>query len=173
MNLQFKKFSSSFFLYLRLFGLHDRKENLTLTDFLVGVGQLRFRGTSVLFRLTKSIVDFVTFMNSSDDEASSLTNLYAVLNKIDRKSARLERYLGGPGKPPEERSEAYEIATHTVKVKRTGMVAGFTAVWDLEGAATPTIKLELFSDNQKPNFGRNESVDFFNQVRLGFVCLFF
>jgi hypothetical protein len=39
----------------------ENDEPITLTDFLSGVGQLKFRGTSVLFRLPKSIIDNYKF----------------------------------------------------------------------------------------------------------------
>ena len=44
------------FISYRAFGIQN-KDPLTLADFLSGVGQLKFRGTSVLFRLPHSIID--------------------------------------------------------------------------------------------------------------------
>ena len=49
----------------RQFGLAKTSDLLTLSDFLVGVGQLKFRGTSVLFRLNKSIVDLIELSDDS------------------------------------------------------------------------------------------------------------
>ena len=43
----------------RSFGLKSTADSLSLSDFLVGVGQLKFRGTSVLFRLGKSLSDIL------------------------------------------------------------------------------------------------------------------
>ena len=34
--------------------------------------------------------------------------------------------------------EKYELATHTVKVRRTGMMSDVTAIWDLPGDAVDT-----------------------------------
>ena len=47
------------------FGINRSTDSLSLSDFLVGVGQLKFRGTSVLFRLNKSIVDLIELSNDS------------------------------------------------------------------------------------------------------------
>ena len=65
----------------------------------------------------------------------------------------------------------YELATHTVKVKRSGTLVDITRLWDLEEATTPNafkIKNDelLFassSDMTKPQFDRIKSIDFFNQ----------
>lgn len=46
--------SPSFVLIIRLFG-SGHTEKLSLVDFLETVGSLRFRGTSVLFRLPVSV----------------------------------------------------------------------------------------------------------------------
>ena len=41
------------------FGLGGRDAVLPLADFLVGVGQLKFRGTSVLFRLGRALKEIL------------------------------------------------------------------------------------------------------------------
>lgn len=65
----------------------------------------------------------------------------------------------------------YELATHTVKVKRSGTVADISTLWELEGATTPLLlnkagkdMIALFEEMGKPQFGRIQSIDVFNQV---------
>jgi hypothetical protein len=123
-----------------MFGLKSKQDKLTLADFLIGVGQLKFRGTSILFRLHKPIADL---LSNSDD-------LKIIYN---------EQVFGN-------KDSEYELATHTVKVKRGGVVFDIAKLWELEGAATPSVLKEnlIFDDTfSKPMFERGESVDFFNQ----------
>jgi hypothetical protein len=124
-----------------MFGLKSKQDKLSLADFLIGVGQLKFRGTSILFRLHKPIADL---LSGSDD-------LKIILN---------EQVFGN-------KDSEYELATHTVKVKRGGVVFDIAKLWELEGAATPSVLKEnlLFDDAfSKPiMFERGESLDFFNQ----------
>ena len=70
-------------------------------------------------------------------------------------------------------SSGYELATHTVKVKRTGALFDISKLWDLEGATTPNISIDktfnnfdfkaLKSNQNSTAFNRLESIDFFNQ----------
>lgn len=140
----------------KVFGLKSKSDLLSLSEFLIGVGQLKFRGTSVLFRLNKSLSDILIHLTrdvtdfpmqiDSVDEAKQLEKLHRV-------------------------SSTYELATHTVKVKRSGTLVDITRLWDLEEATTPTafkLKNDLFSlnitdDLSKPQFDRIQSIDFFNQ----------
>ena len=104
-----------------MFGLNDKNEMLNLSDFLIGVGQLRFRGTSVLFRLTKPIGEFINLLLSChqrDDEFKS--HLYfenRLVNFLNPKLASL--YNNNIN----NNADSYELATHAVKVKRTGTVS--------------------------------------------------
>ncbi|WAR03613.1 PP12-like protein [Mya arenaria] len=119
----------------RLFG-SETKDRLPLADFLSAVGQLKFRGTSVLFRLphscTQSLksVDGDESLSDGDNEPPSKRGRHKITDPI-----RNHKKLGntGPGpnndlfKQPEgrpvtalSRQNRYELATHTVKVRRTG-----------------------------------------------------
>lgn len=140
------------------------EDTLSLPDFLTGVGQLKFRGTSVLFRIAKAHVDnykmnmkfnlpHETHLSSSGRFDDSLLN-----NSVHEETSFT--------------STNYELATHTIKVKRTGALVDINTLWDLEGATTPSItnkaalsySTSAFLENNKPNFNRLPSIDCFNQV---------
>ena len=62
-------------LILRVFG-SGKKNQLSLNDFLVGVGQLKFRGTSVLLRSPNgSIVQNLKRIQTKDKTGKSKTIL--------------------------------------------------------------------------------------------------
>jgi hypothetical protein len=81
---------------------------------------------------------------------------------------RGEKEREASGSPAEK---DYELATHTVKVKRTGALFDIAKVWDLEGATTPNVSIDKTFNKfafaraaEKPQaFSRFQSVDFFNQ----------
>ena len=140
----------------KVFGLKGKNDSLSLSEFLIGVGQLKFRGTSVLFRLNKSLSDILIHMTRDLDDSSMQVESVNELQHHEK----LHRV-----------SSTYELATHTVKVKRSGTLVDITRLWDLEEATTPTafkLKNDLFSlnitdDLSKPQFDRIQSIDFFNQ----------
>ena len=174
---------------------------LMLSDFLIGVGQLKFRGTSVLFRLNKSVSDLLANHPSTHSKYSPMNSMKAfesaaspnysfeTITEIDdlkingsvkrvirndsqnsnTKYIKNQRDVNSNAMVYEDEDE-YELATHTVKVKRSGALTDITTLWDLEGATTPSalvFKGNLFAENMssqaKPQFGRIQSVDFFNQ----------
>ena len=159
-----------------------------LSDFLVGVGQLKFRGTSVLFRLTKSVADILAHISKTpklDDISLLSSNNYSfeTISEIDdlkinngggsssssatgsrrnssdlnglkpnysaaqkrlnpselNKNSKLIKNLGQDTPLQFLIDEDYELATHTVKVKRSGALVDIATLWDLEGATTPNI----------------------------------
>lgn len=140
-------------LFLRVFGLTSKNELLSLSDFLIGVGQLKFRGTSLLFRLNRSLNDLLNAVYDSMPSSASPLAQTDVQNGI------------GP-------SGDYDLAIHTIKVKRSGIVADISTLWELEGATTPllptnkpaTDMMAMFEELSKPQFGRIQSIDVFNQV---------
>ena len=105
----------------RSFGLRSTDQTLSLMDFLSGVGQLRFRGTSVLFRSTAPIADLLkqstpssvtsTAIVPSSHQVTSIRNpsTSTVARKMEI-SQRLSNVCADDGHP-------YEIATHIVKVR--------------------------------------------------------
>ncbi len=166
----------------KLFGLNSPNDLLSLSDFLIGVGQLKFRGTSVLFRLNRPIADILSNMydmaeitNAPDlllyplNHGLKLKNLNkSILPKGDLTIATKSRI--------EKRRDDYELATHTVRVKRTGDITDnmrIDRIWDLDGATTPNIMLkdaqfQLTSNNLphvtvRHQIERITSGEFFNQ----------
>lgn len=173
----------------KVFGLATKADLLMLPEFLVGVGQLKFRGTSVLFRLSKSLRELLAenadqlslaSPDAANDDKQQMQQL--ILPKSERfnnaKRAAAVAALPGLTMPrvtaagtPVAASGDYELATHTVKVKRTGALFDIAKLWDLEGATTPNISIDKTFNNfefnrsmDKPQaFNRFKSVDFFNQ----------
>ena len=107
----------------RSFGLRSSDQTLNLMDFLSGVGQLRFRGTSVLFRLTLPMTELLKRPSSI---ASNPMIVPSAASSHGTKSNRTVSTITmgrrpdiqqSPIKlPMEESSHPYEIATHIVKV---------------------------------------------------------
>ena len=62
------------------------------------------------------------------------------------------------------RGEKYELATHTIKVRRTGALSDVMAIWDLPGTAAVSVSAERHLEGDKSRFQRMSSVDSFNQV---------
>ena len=107
----------------RSFGLRSIDQSLNLMDFLSGVGQLRFRGTSVLFRLAIPIVDLLKPPLSSTPSNTALTssttsNRSPSANGMARRTdLSVTPSLISPASPAaKEEFQNYEIATHIVKV---------------------------------------------------------
>lgn len=92
-----------------------------MADFLIGVGQLKFRGTSILLRFTKPINDLLGLLCNEPESIQNLINNFGLHNKLVR-PLKLDN-----------KQDFYELAYHSVKVKRSGTIAEFAAVWDIEG----------------------------------------
>ena len=101
----------------RSFGLRSSDQTLSLMDFLSGVGQLRFRGTSVLFRLSIPISDL---LKRSSGKSSTLTIPSSTSNVITSNrtlsTITMARRSSTQPQISVEDSHPYEIATHIVKV---------------------------------------------------------
>jgi hypothetical protein len=104
----------------RSFGLRSADQTLSLMDFLSGVGQLRFRGTSVLFRLNVSINDYFQRSSSTSNtliippSTSNMTTSNRTLSRVTmtRRSGTQQQLSN----ISVDESHQYEIATHIVKV---------------------------------------------------------
>jgi hypothetical protein len=96
----------------RSFGLKSSDQTLSLMDFLSGVGQLRFRGTSVLFRLNMSINDFLKRSSIKSNTLiipSSIASNRTLSTITMAKRSSTQQQISNESHP-------YEIATHIVKV---------------------------------------------------------
>lgn len=97
----------------RLFGLKSADQTLSLMDFLSGVGQLRFRGTSVLFRLAMPAHDFLK-RTSTKSSTSMIPSPNRTLSTVTvPKRASIQQQISNVSM---EETHPYEIATHIVKV---------------------------------------------------------
>lgn len=145
----------------------EHPENLSLSEFLYGVGQLKFRGTSVLLRAPKSVIEHLRNVHSNADmyieRALDMQHMPAHLARmatagddIAAARCRRSRFNGSPGEAGEG-SDCYELATHSVKVRRSGTLVNVTTLWDFQG--TDTI-VETAAEHL--GFNRMSSVDTFN-----------
>ncbi len=91
---------------------------------------MKFRGTSVLFRLNKSISEFIQFFDKNDKKSSNSENVNNEIEMDIDSNSNIN-------------DNNYDLATHTVKVKRTGVLADITAFWDLDGIVFYMLKIYI------------------------------
>ncbi|CAF0863250.1 unnamed protein product [Rotaria sordida] len=153
----------------RSFGLRSSDQTLSLMDFLSGVGQLRFRGTSVLFRLNMPISEF--FQRSSlsltpntliipSSTSNTITSHRTLNTKTMTRRSGTQQQLSNISI---DESHPYEIATHIIKVKKTGVVVNITSLYDLDVAGAISGSTALFFDDDNGKFDRINSQNCFNQ----------
>lgn len=134
----------------------EEGERLSLNSFLTTVGQLKFRGTSSLLRTPLSIIPSVMRKYKRfNEEKSELPSAKRLREWNDQaEDANGKNSSGGK----------YDLATHSVKIKRTGTLVDVNSLWDLEGTAA------LSRSTRLPSRSRVEricSVDTFNQRSHG------
>ena len=176
-------------------------EGIPLTLFLSVVGQLKFRGTSVLLRLPKSPVRRLTRIPSPEQQtpaqwkqpprkgktpspqlpaikepsstaaeeesmetsaqtrAASLQEPDSSLPMVAIYNASGESIDDGEGFCEDE----YTIATHLVKVRRSGTLSDVSTLWDLVGTEAVSGSLDSILDT-KPGFDRLPSINAFDRV---------
>ncbi|XP_060084736.1 uncharacterized protein LOC132564003, partial [Ylistrum balloti] len=168
----------------------ETKNKLPIGEFLTAVGQLKFRGTSVLFRLSHSSL---TSLKNSSDGATSVSSP----GKEDETEPPSKRYrpklmdamkvspprklnMTDPDadvfKLPEGRpvmsgkhhgpQPKYELATHTVKVRRTGFLSDVIKLWDLQGTTAVAESAVSHLEGDISRFQRMSSIDSFNQIHV-------
>ncbi|CAF1349139.1 unnamed protein product [Didymodactylos carnosus] len=145
----------------RSFGLR-LDQTLGLMDFLSGVGQLRFRGTSVLFRLTVSVADMLKRSSTSPIPLTPTARSPSTIT-MPRRSSRMGPMANAPSNTSIDQTIPYEIATHIVKVKKTGVVIDVTSLYDLEVNGAVSGSTALFLDDANGKYDRLNSQDCFNQ----------
>ncbi|XP_064461087.1 uncharacterized protein LOC135371046 isoform X1 [Ornithodoros turicata] len=139
---------------------------LPLNEFLLAVGQLKFRGTSLLFRSPSSVLPTLKKKYTQESLVEPVTKRSktfhpTVANDAMDQSANSEESVvtevthkfQAPG-------GQYDLATHSVKVRRTGTLVDVLSLWDLEGTSAVTKSSRL---SEKTRFERLPSVDSFNQ----------
>jgi diadenosine tetraphosphatase ApaH/serine/threonine PP2A family protein phosphatase len=166
---------------------------LSLSKFLTLVGQLKFRGTSVLFRLPRSPVDRSSdpysnpnrpscpspcpspllvrlskeptqnaLSDSSDDEQMEITQPNS--NKGNSTTLQLvdNESLNSNDSDMTPNSDGFIIATHSVKVRRSGMMVDVISLWDLVN--TEAVVGSVHDIGSKPSLDRLSSIKAFNKT---------
>ncbi|KAF8768173.1 Serine/threonine-protein phosphatase PP1 like protein [Argiope bruennichi] len=129
------------------------KIKLTLPNFLQTVGQLKFRGTSSLFRTPESVLMGIFNKNGFTIQAKSETSQPKKRPRETSPDNILERLNGAMFE------KKYDLATHSVKVRRSGTLVGVNSLWDMEGTAALSKTVKFSS---KLRIERVSSVDSFN-----------
>ncbi|KAL4223534.1 hypothetical protein ACF0H5_017005 [Mactra antiquata] len=158
-----------------LFGT-ETKDKLPLADFLSAVGQLKFRGTSVLFRLPHSCTQSLKSLELDDSLSDSdmeppskkarpkITDPIKSNVKLDNTGPK-DMFKQPEGRPYTHsfKNHRYELATHTVKVRRTGALQEVMAIWELQGTGAITNTSVTHLEGDISRFQRMSSIDSFNQ----------
>ncbi|KAL1428481.1 hypothetical protein MTO96_002856 [Rhipicephalus appendiculatus] len=118
---------------------------LPLNEFLLAVGQLKFRGTSLLFRSPSSVLP-------------TLKKKYTQESLIEPDHQEVQNV------PPNHRQRQYGsercVGRRRFGVRRTGTLVDVLSLWQLEGTAALTKSSRL---GEKTRFERLPSMDSFNQ----------
>ncbi|XP_005096992.1 uncharacterized protein LOC101848881 isoform X2 [Aplysia californica] len=163
----------------KLFG-EETKDKLPSSDFLTAVGSLKFRGTSILFRLHQTCMTNLRlaregspYSDSDSDNREEPPTKRSRPKLMDSKKPKEKQTdkLDSIFKQPEGRAPSstsvkmakYDLATHTVRVKRTGTLAEVMALWDLQGTAAVSGSANNHLDGDVSRFQRLSSIDAFNQ----------
>uniref|UniRef100_A0A2C9JU28 Serine/threonine-protein phosphatase n=1 Tax=Biomphalaria glabrata TaxID=6526 RepID=A0A2C9JU28_BIOGL len=163
----------------RVFG-EETKNKLPSADFLTAVGSLKFRGTSILFRLHQSCMTNIRiaresspYSDSDSDSREEPPTKRSRPKLIDYKKPKEKAVEKDETvfKQPEGRAPSaanskiakYELATHTVRVKRTGTLAEVMALWDLQGTPAVSGSANNHLEGDVSRFQRLSSIDAFNQ----------
>ncbi|BFZ18977.1 hypothetical protein BsWGS_22015 [Bradybaena similaris] len=167
----------------KLFG-EEVKDHLPSADFLTAVGSLKFRGTSILFRLPQSCMtnlrlarEGIAFSDSDSDSREEpptkrsrpklLQSLKPKELKQDKEDSLFKQPEGRAPSSVTSKIAKYDLATHTVRVKRTGTLAEVMALWDLQvpfvaGTAAVSGSANNHLEGDVSRFQRLSSIDAFN-----------
>ncbi|CAG0896443.1 unnamed protein product [Cyprideis torosa] len=176
-----------------VFGSESRA-TLGLHEFLTAVGQLKFRGTSLLLRSPISILRYLAGVGlhepvlangpagegggksprsiSSDKSGPfsrssglSIAQLGPGGGGISPVSGNPAAVTESPFLPPRvpRLGESFELAAHSVKVKKTGMVVNVSTLWDFEGTEAINGTLNIQRDT---SFNRLHSFECFSDSFL-------
>ncbi|XP_061163616.1 uncharacterized protein LOC133172682 [Saccostrea echinata] len=163
----------------KLFG-NETKNKLPLGEFLTAVGQLKFRGTSVLFRLPQSCVTGLKgnenhLNHTGETMEPPLKRCRPKLldsvkssppRKLNATDTEMEVFKLPEGRPLSagrfHHQIRYELATHTVKVRRTGVLSDVIKLWDLQGTPAVTESAACHLEGDISRFQRMPSIDSFN-----------
>lgn len=141
---------------------------LPLNEFLLAVGQLKFRGTSLLFRSPSSVLPTLKKKYTQESLIEPTTKRSKMFHptigndNMDQSavSAVEDSVSAEATSRFPNQAGHYELATHSVKVRRTGTLVDVLSLWQLEGTAALTKSSRL---GEKTRFERLPSMDSFNQ----------
>ncbi|KAL9982177.1 hypothetical protein ACROYT_G010988 [Oculina patagonica] len=151
----------------KLFG-SGLRDKLSLVEFLETVGSLRFRGTSVLFRLPVSIIKLAQdemYQCLTEDRKPSITRSKSPVKKRRSNDSEASDTMEfqGFGFPFETVTDQYELATHTVKVRRSGMLSDVSVLWDMNNSNMVTGSAQSGLVASKLKIERLPSINCFNK----------
>ncbi|XP_054711805.1 uncharacterized protein LOC129221357 [Uloborus diversus] len=129
---------------------------LSLNNFLQTVGQLKFRGTSSLFRATEPIIYSILHRRGFTEHPRERCISKSSTRKRQRESSIEKNSNDKNGTVSEKK---YDLATHSVKVKRSGTLVDVNSLWDMEGTMACSNDVKFPS---KMRVERILSVDSFN-----------
>ncbi len=118
-----------------------------MNDFLTGVGQLKFRGTSLLLRSPVSVFALLKEQEMKAPPAADGGNLLrsrkrsrnvlpseeldpSMYSFDTHDETEAQSFFNAPSNNGEIE---YDFATHVIKVKRSGTVVDVSSLWDFEG----------------------------------------
>ncbi|XP_025091130.1 uncharacterized protein LOC112562232 isoform X2 [Pomacea canaliculata] len=158
----------------KLFG-EDTKDMLPSAEFLSAVGTLKFRGTSILFRLPQSCMAQLKKRDSSpcsDSDSGEeppakkqrpkLIDSKKPKGSSDNGEVSIFKQPEGRAPSSQGKSPKYELATHTVRVRRTGSLAEVMALWDLQGTSAVSGSAVHHLEGDISRVQRMPSIDSFN-----------
>ncbi|CAH3155579.1 unnamed protein product [Pocillopora meandrina] len=142
-------------------------DKLFLVDFLEAVGNLRFRGTSVLLRLPVSIIKLAQdemYESLTQERTSVTTRSQSPVKKrrIEEMDDSME-FQGSNLTFGAVTDIQYELATHTVKVRRSGMLSDVSVMWDMKNTAMVSGSAQSELQTNKLKIARLPSINCFNK----------
>ncbi|XP_003384155.1 PREDICTED: uncharacterized protein LOC100639057 isoform X2 [Amphimedon queenslandica] len=182
-QLNEKTFEKSLIDNWKVFGVTE-SHGLSMSKFLTIVGQLKFRGTSVLFRLPQSPVKHQTDPYNIPERPNCPSPCPSPFNvKLrpirpkepqtddEHMEVSLNDTISGSDKPAtgpmsatDSNDLGFTIATHSVKVKRSGALSDVTTIWDLVGTEAVSGTVRDLLDPHKPSFDRLPSIKAFDKA---------
>ncbi|PFX31454.1 Serine/threonine-protein phosphatase PP2A catalytic subunit 1 [Stylophora pistillata] len=142
-------------------------DKLSLVDFLEAVGNLRFRGTSQLLRLPLSIIKLAQdemYESLTQEKTSVITRSNSPVKK--RRSEQMDDTLEFEGNNLTIGAVTeiqYELATHTVKVRRSGMLSDVSVMWDMKNTGMVSGSAQSELETNKLKIARLPSINCFNK----------
>ncbi|XP_055327450.1 uncharacterized protein LOC129580802 [Paramacrobiotus metropolitanus] len=152
---------------MSVFDLQGDGSDIPLDNFLNAVGHLRFRGTSSLLRFQapvrsrRSDMDVVN-VESVSRKRTLTGRAFPITAAVSVSSADLSANSKIKLRDSSDDHEPYELAMHSVKVRRSGVLGDIQTLWDMEGANTLSAGITNSDQQFKLNLCRMNSLVSFN-----------